>query len=181
MNAAAEDVLSYWFGELPREKWFAKDAAVDAEIARRFGDLHECLSREVPASWRDSPPALLAAIIVLDQFSRNLRRDDARAYANDSVALGLAKEALERGFDAGLSRDELHFLYMPFMHAEDLAEQDRSVALFRTLGDPGSLDFAERHRVVIASFGRFPQRNAPLGRESTPAEIEFLRRPGSAF
>ena len=181
MIAEAEAVLDYWFKELPRDKWFAKDAAVDAEIGRRFGALHARLAQGIPAEWLASPPARLAAIVVLDQFSRNLYRDDARAYASDAAALGAAKAMLDEGLETGFNRDELHFLYMPFMHAEDMAEQDRSVALSGTLGEPETLDFAERHRAIVARFGRFPQRNAPLGRVSTPEELAFLAQPGSRF
>ena len=130
--------------------------------------------------WRSTPLAALALIVVLDQFSRNLFRGTPRAFVGDPAALAAAASAIERGFDRLLSAQERTFAYMPFEHAEDLAAQRRSLALFGAL-DPDDIDYAKRHHDIIARFGRFPHRNAALGRESTPEEIEFLKRPGSSF
>lgn len=176
------EVLDFWFGELGPEDWFQGGEAVDARIRERFLDLHEALRDEgVPESWRSAARGLLAAVIALDQFPRNLYRGDPRAFAADEAALGLAKKALARGFDRSMTEDERKFLYLPFEHSEDPAEQARSVALFSALGDASGLDYAVRHKAVIDRFGRFPHRNEALGRSSTPREIEFLREPDSSF
>ena len=177
-----DEVLDLWFGEFGPEEWFHGGDAVDARIRECFLDLHEALRSEgVPERWRASARGLLAAVIALDQFPRHLYRGDPRAFASDAAALGLAKEALARGFDRKMSSEERKFLYLPFEHSEDPAEQARSVALFSALGDENSLDYALRHKVVIDRFGRFPHRNEALGRPSTPEEIEFLKEPDSSF
>jgi uncharacterized protein (DUF924 family) len=130
--------------------------------------------------WQSTPLAALALVVVLDQFSRNMFRGTPRAFAGDLAALAAAASIIERGFDRLLSAQERTFVYMPFEHAEDLAAQNRSLALFGAL-DPNDMEYARRHHEIIARFGRFPHRNAVLGRESTPEEIEFLKRPGSSF
>jgi len=130
--------------------------------------------------WGSTPLAALALIVVLDQFPRNMFRGTARAFSTDSQALAAARGALERGLDQVLSPAERTFVYMPFEHAEDLAAQRRALALFEAL-DPNDMEYARRHHEIIARFGRFPHRNAVLGRESTPEEIEFLKQPGSSF
>jgi len=132
------------------------------------------------AQWQSTPLAALALVVVLDQFSRNMFRGMPRAFAGDPAALAAAAGIVERGFDRLLSAQERTFVYMPFEHAEDLAAQNRSLALFGAL-DPNDMEYARRHHEIIARFGRFPHRNAVLGRESTPEEIEFLKRPGSSF
>jgi uncharacterized protein (DUF924 family) len=177
----AEAVLAWWFGALAPSQRFARDDAVDAEIRTRFGDLHARLARSVPPEWTATPRGLLAAVIVLDQFSRNLHRGDARAFAQDGRALALAEEALARGDDADLTQEERHFLYMPFMHSESVAHQRRCVALMERLGLGEALDYALRHKAVIDRFGRFPHRNAALGRRSTAEEEAYLKEPGSGF
>lgn len=181
VHRTARAILDYWLREVPPEKRFAKDEAIDRAIAERFGAAHDAIVASGAAEWRDDPAQLLAAVIAVDQFSRNLFRDDARAFAGDPLARELTGEALDKGWDAGMSAEERQFLYMPLMHSEDIADQDRSVALYATLGLPEAFDFAKRHRDQIAQFGRFPGRNAALGRESTPQEIELLKQPGSAF
>jgi len=130
--------------------------------------------------WRSTPLAALALVVVLDQFSRNMFRGSPGAFAGDPAALAAAAGAIERGFDRLLSAQERTFVYMPFEHAEDLEAQRRSLALFEAL-DPNDMEYARRHHEIIARFGRFPHRNAVLGRESTPEEIEFLKRSGSSF
>jgi len=181
LDDEAAEVLAFWFGETKAERRFAKDEAFDAEIRERFGELHARLTRHVPDDWLDNPEDLLAAVIVLDQFSRNLYRDDARAFADDAVALDLAHLALRRGYDELLSPEERQFLYMPFMHSEDVDDQDRAVELMEEIGNAEAADYARRHKAIVDRFGRFPHRNAVLGRESTPEEIEFLKEPGSSF
>ena len=174
-----DDVLQFWFAEVPPSSWFTRDETVDARIRERFGALHASLTEKVPAAVTVTATGALATVIVLDQFSRNLFRASPRAFACDAVALSIAQEAIERGFDRDLERNQRMFLYMPFQHSEDLAIQHRSIELFSALGDANSLDFARQHRDIIERFGRFPHRNRVLGRESTPAELEFLKtHPG---
>jgi uncharacterized protein (DUF924 family) len=175
------DVLHFWFEELAPAQWFKQDAAVDRMIAQRFCLLYEHLTASVPAQWRDRAEAILAAVIVLDQFPRNMFRGYARAFATDTKALALAEEGIARAFDRQLTRRQRNVLYLPFMHSEDPAHQARSVALFADLDDPLALDFARRHQAIIERFGRFPHRNAALGRISTPEELAFLAEPGSSF
>jgi uncharacterized protein (DUF924 family) len=166
-----EAVLHFWFAELAPAAWFRRSAATDATIRARFLVLHETLTRAVPACT--SPRQCLAAVIVLDQFSRNLFRNDARAYAADADALRLARAAIAAGFDSALGTTQREFLYMPFMHAEDRAAQDEGVALYERLGTRNAR-YAREHRALIERFGRFPHRNAVLERESTPAEAAYL-------
>jgi uncharacterized protein (DUF924 family) len=188
MRAVPEDVLAFWFGE-PRGKarpeWFRKDPAFDEEIRRRYGQLHAAASRRELDHWRPSPEPMLALVIVLDQFSRNLHRNDARAFAQDELALECAKEATARGDDLALLPVERQFLYLPFEHSEDPADQDECVDLMASLDafeeTRGISEWAVRHRDIIRRFGRFPHRNACLGRESTPEEVAFLKTPGSGF
>lgn len=177
----AQAILDFWFGELTPSQWFARDDAVDAMVAERFGALAARVATGGTPHWAESPGGLLAAVIALDQFPRNLYRDDPRAYANDAQAVGLADLALRRGMDEGLGAPARQFLYMPFMHSEDPDDQARCVDLFAGLGDETALHFARRHKEIIDRFGRFPHRNAVLGRESTPEEAAFLKEPGSGF
>ena len=191
MNPA--DVLEFWFGAPGsaehgslRKCWFEKDPAFDADIRRRFLVLVDEAAAGRLDDWADRPEGLLALIVLLDQFPRNLFRDAPRAFATDAQALALAQQALAQGVDALLMPVARAFIYLPFEHSEDLAMQDRAVALFSALAQHGEafasyLDYAERHRDVIRRFGRFPHRNAILGRASTPEEIAFLARPGAGF
>ena len=174
---AAREVLDFWFGLAP-ERRFAKDDALDREIGERFGDLHRRVHDDAAAGWRDDPRHLLAAVIVLDQFSRNLFRGDPRAFASDAIARRLAAEALAKGWDAGMTAEERVFLYMPFMHGEDAESQRRSVELFTALGEEENRRFAVDHAEVFARFGRFPSRNAALGRETTAEERAYLEAGG---
>ena len=167
------DVYRFWFEDLQPEAWFRADPAVDATVRERFSDLHRSLMLNPTSA--PSPRASLAAVIVLDQFSRNMFRGTPAAYAADPLALRLSQAAIAAEFDRGLSVRERPFLYMPFQHSEDLAVQRRSVALFAELGMPEQLGFAEEHRAIIERFGRFPHRNVILGRRSTPDELEFLK------
>ncbi|MGH7438930.1 MAG: DUF924 family protein [Polyangiaceae bacterium] len=176
--ASIDDVLTFWFVDPAR--WWRKDPAFDDEIRGRFLGLHEAVRRGEREDWRETPRGALAYVIVLDQFSRNMFRGSSGSFESDAQALAAARGALDRAFDRGLSADERQFLYMPFMHSEEIADQDRCVALFASEA-PESLSFAEKHRDIIRRFGRFPHRNALLGRQSTTMELEFLRQPGSSF
>ena len=176
--SSIDDVLTFWFADPGR--WWKKDPAFDDEIRDRFLELHEAVRRGEREDWRATPHGALAYVIVLDQFSRNLFRGSARSFEGDPQALAAARDALDRGFDRGLSTDERMFVCMPFMHSEDIADQDRCVALFAS-GPLESLSYAEKHRDIVRRFGRFPHRNAALGRPSTAEEAEFLKEPGSSF
>lgn len=165
----SERVLGCWFG-LDPSRWFRTDPALDAAIRRRFGPLWSALRECAPDSFLDSPRRALAAVILFDQFPRNLFRASPAQFATDSQARHIAREAVARGLDRDLDTDQRTFLYMPFQHSEDLADQAQSVRLFAALGEPERLDYARRHHDVIARFGRFPHRNAVLGRVPTPAE-----------
>lgn len=178
-----DSVHEFWFGapgspESFRREWFAKDEAFDAQIRERFGGVVDAALNGAHREWRDSPRGALAYILVLDQFPRNLFRGRPEAFAGDARALESAELALAAGFDARLRPIERMFLYLPLMHSEDLARQERSVALCQQLAlDAPDLDnvrFALDHRDVIRRFGRFPQRNAALGRASTPEELAYL-------
>lgn len=184
------DVLDFWFGPLDvrgraRAEWFRKDAAFDAQIRSRFGaTLAAAAARELEA-WRASAESMLALVVVLDQFSRNIHRGEARAFAQDDYARECAEEAIERGDDLGMLPVERQFLYLPFEHSERLHDQERALELFVTLEafdeTRGLLEWARRHHAIVARFGRFPHRNAILGRASTAAEVAFLAEPGSGF
>lgn len=176
-----KEVFAFWFTELARKDWFEKNEALDEAMRKHFLATHLSLARGEFDDWRGSPQDRLAAILVLDQFSRNMYRGTPLAFAADWLALREAKLAIEAGADIGLTTDERVFFYMPFEHSEVLAEQDRSVELCSLLGDANYLDYAERHRAVIREFGRFPHRNAILGRESTAAELDYLSKPGAGF
>jgi uncharacterized protein (DUF924 family) len=182
------DVRAFWFGEHPgaqRAEWFRKDAAFDATIRERFGELHAAASRRGLEAWRATPEGMLALIVVLDQFSRNLFRGDPRAFEQDAYALECANQAIGRGDEELLLPVQRTFLYLPLEHSEDLADQERCIALMQKLEafpeTKGLVVWAVKHRDVIARFGRFPHRNTALGRTSTPEEIEFLAQPGSGF
>jgi len=172
--AWVDEVLRFWFEQLSEAQWWEQDDAVDAQIHDRFLALHERLTPQVDYSL-NTPRSLLAAVIVLDQFSRNLFRRTPRAYAADPIARRLARSAIERGFDSSLTVLERQFLYLPFEHSEDGADQQLSVELFTALGNDEWTRFAIEHKRVIDRFGRFPHRNAVLGRRSTPDETEALK------
>ena len=173
----ADQVHRFWFETLSPAQWFKVDAALDDHIRADFGDLHQRLRGLSP--WAATPPEALAGVIVLDQFSRNIFRGTPEAFAFDTPALARAEAALEAGFDTQFAGPERQFLFMPFMHSESRTVQARSVELFATLGQPKELDFARRHREIIERFGRFPHRNAILGRLSTPEEAAFVADGGS--
>ena len=194
------DVLQFWFGDvdalgrsdiLHSRRWFMKDDAFDREVADRFGQTYADVRGGLREGWLDDPRGRVAYVIVLDQFARNMFRGTARAFEGDRQALAASVEGVARHDDAELTVNERSFLYMPYMHSEEIGMQDRSVALFTELRDTapselrGSLaaavQFAEKHREIIARYGRFPHRNAVLGRASTPEEQAFVAQPGSGF
>ena len=177
----AEAVLRFWFVELEPRDWWRKDPELDQRIASRFGALLETAAAGALVEWRTTPRGRLAEIIVLDQFSRNIHRGSAEAFANDALALRLAEEAVAAGAALELPVEERRFVYMPYMHSESAAVHETAMRLFATPGLEKNLDFERRHKAVIDRFGRFPHRNALLGRESTAEEIEFLKQPGSSF
>ncbi len=189
----ARDVLDFWFGPpddpghgQPRAAWFRKDPAFDATIRERFGALIEAALDGALADWAQQPLPALAQVIVLDQFARNVFRDTARAFAGDARALAAAQAMVERGQDRALGGVQRQFVYLPFEHAEDLAMQRQSLRLFAALGQDepalaGLLEWAQKHHDIVARFGRFPHRNAALGRASSAEEAAFLLTPGSGF
>ena len=189
--AVIDDVWQFWFGTLDEagqarpevaKRWFTKDAAFDTEVRTRFAALHAAVAGGEHEAWRATMRGAVAYVIVLDQFPRNMFRDTPAMFATDAQALAAAKDAVARGLDREAPLAARAFLYLPYMHSEALADQDACVAFFT--GNPAfanNLDFAERHRAIIRRFGRFPHRNAVLGRPSTPEEEAFLREPGSSF
>ena len=177
VHAQSAQVLAFWFG-LSEEQQFAKDAALDHEIASRFGALRDEVLEDEARDWRKDPDVLLAAIILLDQFSRNIHRGTSRAFEADDLAVSLTLSAIDRGWDVRYPPEQRAFVYMPLMHAEDASLQALSVAKFEELGNANNLKFARDHAAVIARFGRYPSRNAVLGRASTAEEADYLSQPG---
>lgn len=177
----AQDILHFWFLELNDKQRFAKDAALDTLIRERFGAVLLAASRGELFAWRTTPQGRLAEIVVLDQFSRNIYRDCAAAFAQDAQALTLAQELVASGQDYILEPLRRVFAYMPYMHSESPVIHAQAMALFAQTGMEGTLDFERCHKAIIDQFGRFPHRNTLLGRISTPQELEFLSQPGSSF
>lgn len=176
-----EEVLKFWFGEVDPRSWWAVDAAFDAQVRGRFGSLHRQAACGELQAWRGSPRGRLAEIIVLDQFSRNLHRDSPRAFAQDLAALVLAQEAVSVEAHFGLEPVERAFLFLPYMHSESSRIHGIAERLFREHAPAENYEFELKHKAIIDRFGRYPHRNAILGRDSTPEEVGFLRLPGSAF
>jgi uncharacterized protein (DUF924 family) len=176
-----QTVLRFWFEESSPAQWWKADADFDRLIAARFSELHDRAARCELFEWRADPEGRLAEIIVLDQFSRNLYRGDARAYANDSLALALAQEAVSAGADRTLAVRERVFMYLPYMHSESRLIHTVAERLFKDCGPESNYDFELRHKEIIDRFGRYPHRNAVLARRSTADELAFLAEPGSSF
>ena len=164
------DVLRFWFGLRP-DRWWKTDPALDEEIRERFRELWADKRRLPVSSFTEDPLTALAGVILFDQFPRNMFRGHAEQYATDTLALGIARAAVDGKLDEQLERQERGFLYMPFQHSEDPADQRRSVALFTALGDDHFLDYAKKHHDLVERFGRFPHRNAILGRAPRPQEV----------
>lgn len=176
-----QTVLDFWFAELTPQQWWVKDAELDRLIRNRFGDVHaQAVAGELFA-WRSTPQGRLAEVIVLDQFSRNMYRDQPGAFAADAMALVLAQEAVASGDDQALNQDQRSFLYMPYMHSESARIHEVAVTLFEANGNESNVTFEHRHKDIIDRFGRYPHRNGILGRPSTDEECAFLEQPGSHF
>jgi len=173
------DVVAFW-SDAGHGRWFTKDDAFDAEIRHRFLATHEKAAAHELAGWEQSAEGALALLILLDQFPRNMFRNSPRAFATDRQARAITAAALLRGFDAQVPADMRAFFYLPFEHSEDLADQERGVALFAAAGDADNLKWAKLHADIIRRFGRFPHRNAVLGRATTPEEQAFLDEGGFA-
>ncbi len=190
--STANEILEFWFGKpgeadygKPRKVWFIKNPEFDQQVRSRFLPIYQQAAAGELEDWKHSPQSCLALIILLDQFPRNLFRGQPQAFATDSQALTYAKHAVANGFDKELLPIQRQFIYLPFEHSENLANQHRCIELFSALKDYpeciSGVDYAHRHFKVIERFGRFPHRNKILGRETTPEEIEFLQQPGSSF
>ena len=190
MKSLAPEVLAFWFGEgaehgLRHKRWFEKNPGFDRLVAHRFARLHGEMLAGRHREWLDEPRTCLARIIVLDQFPRHIYRGTASAFSTDALAREAAKHLVNAGWDRGMLPVERMFAYLPFQHTELLDDQERSYALYqglKTFPETADTDrYAVAHRDIIRRFGRFPHRNAALGRPSTPEEIEFLKQPGSSF
>jgi uncharacterized protein (DUF924 family) len=190
MKSLAPEILRFWFGDgadygKVQKRWFEKDPTFDALVAKRYQKLHQEMLDGGHRDWLQTPRACLARIIVLDQFPRHIHRGAAAAFSSDALALEAAKHLVSSGWDRDLLPVERMFAYLPFQHSESLADQERSCALCKPLEGfpetPTVYRYAAAHRDIIARFGRFPHRNAALGRSNTPEEAEFLKQPGSSF
>jgi uncharacterized protein (DUF924 family) len=176
-----EAILHFWFTELTPKQHYAKDAALDETIRTRFDATLTAAARCELFAWRETPEGRLAEVLVLDQFSRNVHRDTPRAFAQDALALSLAQELVASGQDRSLPLAQRSFAYMPYMHSESALVNAQAVELFSQPGLEDTLRFELRHKEIIDRFGRYPHRNALLGRESSPEELAFLSEPGSGF
>ena len=177
MTITPHDILSFW-RDAGEERWFKKNDAFDAEIRAKYLDLWHDAAAGKLAYWQDSDDGALALVIVLDQFPRNMFRNDVRTYASDALAREVAGRAVDRGADKRVDQKLRSFLYMPFMHSEQLADQERCIALFEAIGEPDSAKWAKHHADIIRKYGRFPHRNGILGRATTPEEQAFLDSGG---
>ncbi len=183
MKDSKAEVLDFWFVEIAPAQWFQKSDDFDAVICERFGQVYEMAKDGYYDSWMVDADGHLALCLILDQFPRNMFRNSPRAFESDAKALSVSKKAISLGLDQVLAAYKRRFLYLPFEHSENLDDQKRSVELFATMqeDDPLGYDYALRHLKVIEEFGRFPHRNAVLGRENTAAEKEYLARPDAGF
>lgn len=175
---SAEDVIRFWFVDHGWEDWFGGKPEFDALLAEQFADTHTCVARGEAWHWRQTADGRLAEIVVLDQFSRQLFRKQPQAFAQDKMALVLAQEALAADADQQVDLTRRSFFYLPFMHAESVVIQAEGVRLYQALGHAEQLDYMLRHQACIEQFGRFPFRNAALGRQSTPAELAYMAEAG---
>ena len=174
MNILTTEILDFWFSEKITQYWFNSTPEIDQEICQKFESVWELAADAKLDEWRNTADSCLALIIVLDQFPLNMFRNQAKSFATEAKAIEMAEYAVAHKFDQQLSNEKLTFLYMPFMHSENLADQNRSVTLFEAAKLENNVQFARHHRNIVQKFGRFPHRNAILGRDSTDAEIEYL-------
>lgn len=181
MQQEYQQVLAFWFEEIKPKQWWSSDPDIDRLIRERFLDLLERAARAELYGWRKEPKGRLAEVIVLDQFSRNIHRNTPQAFAQDAMALVLAQEAIAADAHLALSQTERVFLYLPFMHSESALIHEWAERLYRENGLQDNYDYELRHKAIIDRFGRYPHRNAVLGRTSTEEEVEFLKQPGSRF
>jgi len=181
VNSMAQQILSFWFTEITPSQWWRVDPLFDDEVRTRFGLLHTAAVAGELYGWRATSEGRLAEIIVLDQFSRNIFRGTPKAFAADPMALALSQEAVAAGVDASLPATQRTFLYMPYMHSESRLIHKLAETLFKAPGLEENLESAIRHKAIIDRFGRYPHRNAILGRESSAEEVAFLKQPGSGF
>ena len=179
--SGADDVIQFWFGELKQDDWFVGSPELDARIKERFGATHAAVAAGETFGWRTTAEGRLAEILVLDQFSRNIYRGSGKAFAFDGIALVLSQEAVARGADQQLEGPRRTFLYMPYMHSESPVVHEEAMRLFTAMGDENVLKYERAHYEVIKRFGRYPRRNAPLGRESTPEELEYIAKNAGPF
>ncbi|MDA0308930.1 MAG: DUF924 domain-containing protein [Proteobacteria bacterium] len=179
--ATTQEILDFWFSDDARDKWFIKDAAFDEEVKKNFLTTYKQAKLDPEKSFEDSPEGTLALIITLDQFPRNMFRDTKESFATDDAALKAANISIKKNYDKKLTDEQRKFLYIPFMHSEDIRDQRTCVALFNRLKDQQSVDYALRHKEIILRFSRFPHRNEILGRKSTDEELKFLTQPNSSF
>lgn len=180
-NYSAEDVLDFWFAPAHQTHWFSRSTAFDDRIRQQFAALHHQAAQGELWSWRTNAEGRLAEIIILDQFSRQIYRDQAQAFAQDAMALALAQEAISQRLDQQLDPVQRRFIYMPLMHSESLIIHQRAYVLFQRLGDDTTFEFEKQHQAIIQRFGRYPHRNAILNRQSTEEEQQFLTQAGSHF
>ncbi|MFT7490988.1 MAG: hypothetical protein ACI80S_000570 [Pseudohongiellaceae bacterium] len=176
-----QQIIKFWFEDTKKSQWFKKDDNFDRLIVSKFSEIHNQATKGELFAWRKTSLGMLAEIIVLDQFSRNMFRDQPRSFAYDALALVLAQTAIAAGYDLQLSAEQRRFLYMPFMHSESLLIHRQALNLFTELGIEEALYFEQRHMIIIEQFGRYPHRNKLEGRASTDEEIAFLKQPGSSF
>jgi len=176
-----QQILQFWFEDIESVQWFRKDDAFDQLLVDRFSEVHAQAVRCELFSWRGTAEGRLAEIIVLDQFSRNMFRGTPQAFANDPLALTLAQEAVARGADKQVSQVQRGFFYLPFMHSESLIIHEQAEKLYRQEGMESGLEWEIKHKAIIERFGRYPHRNAILGRQSSKEERAFLKEPGSSF
>lgn len=174
LNKSPEDVLNFWFEEIEPEIWFNSTSEFDIQLKTRFEPIFMAAMDNELADWEKTPQGSVALVIVLDQFPLNMYRGQPESFAGESKSREVARRAIEKEFDHRLADEQKAFLYMPFMHSENLQDQNLSVTLFEKAGLKHNLRFAKHHREIIKQYGRFPHRNDILGRESTPAEIDYL-------
>ncbi len=183
MRDTKKEVIKFWFEETLPQQWFQKYDAFDDDIKERFMVTYDMARKGLCSDWAKDADGVLALCLVLDQFPRNMFRGSPKAFETDDVALEIVKKALNKGFDCLLSPEKRRFIYIPFMHSENISDQKRSVSLFETMkdSDPISYEYALKHLEVIERFGRFAHRNAVLGRKSSADELEYLKLPGAGF